>query len=388
MIPISYNVRSLLVRRTTSVATVLGIALVVFVLAASMMLVRGIHGTLGTLGSPSTALVLSKGADAELTSNVDMTRVPRILSAPGVRREGGTPLGVGELVVVVALPKTGAEEQVSNVQVRGVPEDVLRVRQAVRIVAGTPARPGSDEALIGHRIRGRYVGVDLDRTIEIKKNRYLRVVGVFEAAGSSLESEIWADVGTVRSAFGREQIVSSVTVPLESAEAYDEFARSIEHDKDLGLDVMRESEYYEKASEGSSIAIIALGSIFVVFFSIAAMIGAMNTMYGSVASREWEIGTLRALGFTRFQVLASFLIESVLLALAGGAVGVLAAQAMVLVDFSMINASTWSEVVFRFETSPAILIASVLFGGLMGVIGGFLPAVRAARVSPVAALRD
>ncbi len=389
MIPISYNVRSLLVRKTTTIATVLGIALVVFVLASSLMLANGIRESMGSLGSPSTGFVLSKGADAELMSSIETTRIPLVLNAPGVRRDAsGNPLGVGELIVVMALEKTGSDGQVSNVQLRGVPENVLDVRPAVRVVAGRAARPGSDEAIAGARLRGRYEGVELDQSIEVKKNRRLTVVGFFEAEGSSLESEIWADVETVRSSFGREKIVSSVTVLLESAARYEDFARAIEHDKEIGLHAMRQSDYYEAQTEGTAIMIQALGSVFVFFFAIAAMIGAMITMYGSVAQREWEIGTLRALGFTRFQVLASFLVESFVLALTGGALGALAAQSMVFVDFAMMNMGSWSEVVFSFEPTPGILVASVLFGGLMGILGGFFPAVRAARISPVAALRD
>lgn len=388
MIPIRYNVQNLLARKATSMAAVGGIALVVFVLASSLMLVSGIKSTLGSQGSRDRAIVLRKGSDAELSSGIESPTVGLILAAPGVKKdEKGTPLGSGEVVVVVALEKVGTGGKVSNVQVRGVPERVWRVRPEARVIAGRPPRPGTDEVAIGKRIRGRYTGVQLGSSFEIKKNRQVSVVGVFAADGSAFESEVWGDLETVRSAFGRDGIVSSVTVRLERREGYDGFAAAVEHDKRLGLDARRETEYFERQSQNTTVFILGLGITIALFFSVGAMIGAMITFYGAVDHRSREIGTLRALGFTRFDVLVSFLAESFLLALAGGAVGALGAMAMGLVEFSMMNFVTWSEIVFRFEPTPATLAISVVAGGLMGLVGGFLPAVRAARVQPIEALR-
>jgi putative ABC transport system permease protein len=388
MIPISYNVRSLFVRKATTLASALGIALVVFVLASSQMLARGIRKTMALSGSEDKAMVLRKGADAELSSTVEQRFVGMVLAAPGVKRDGaGAALGGGEILVVVALEKGGNAAQVSNVQLRGVPDNAMKVRPEVRLLAGRPMRPGTDEIMIGQRLRGEFKGLELGQRFEIKKNRMAEVVGVFEAGGSSFESEIWADVDTVRTSFGREGVVSSITVALESASKLDAFKRAVESDKQLDMQVLREVEYFEKQSEGTAALINFLGGVIVFFFSIGAMIGAMITMYGAVSNRSREIGTLRALGFSRTTILVSFVLEALLLALLGGAIGALASVAMGLVELSMMNMNTWSEIVFRFDPSPEIVIGAVLSGGVMGILGGLFPAVRAARVSPVAAMR-
>jgi putative ABC transport system permease protein len=387
ILPISYHVRSLFVRKTTTIATALGVALVVFVLAASLMLSAGIKRTMGASGHRDHALVLRKGSDAELASNLETRLVSLILAAPGVKHDGSGPLGGGEVVIVIALEKAGTQGQVSNVQVRGVPEGALKLRPDVRIVEGRPAQPGTDEVVIGRRIRGRFNGVDLGSSFELKKNRRVQVVGVFEAGGSSFESEVWADVETVKSSFGRDGLVSSVTVALEGPTKYDAFATAIEHDKQLGLQALRETRYYEKQSEGTTLFITAVGSIVAVLFSIGAMIGAMITMYAGIAQRKREIGTLRALGFSRASLLFSFLMESLLLAFVGGLVGAVASLGMSSVEFSMVNYATWSEVVFTFTPTPTILLLAVGFGGLMGILGGLLPAIRAARTSPIEAMR-
>jgi putative ABC transport system permease protein len=388
MIPLSYNVRSLMVRKATTIATALGIALVVFVLASSQMLARGIKKTMGRSGSADKAIVLRKGADAELSSQPEQRFVAQVLAAPGVKRDaGGAPLGTAELVFVIALEKAGNAALMSNVQLRGVADNVMQVRPEVRIIAGRPARPGTDEVMIGKNLRGQYKGLQLGQRFEIKKNRPAEVVGVFEASGSSFESEIWADIDSTRAAFGRSGYVSSVTVVLEAPSKLDAFKSAVEHDKQLDMQVMREVDYFEKQSEGTATLVSFLGTAIVFFFSVGAMIGAMITMYGAVSSRKREVGTLRALGFSRSTILASFLFESVALALFGGALGALASLAMSFVHLSMMNQNTWSEMVFSFEPSPQLVLGAVVGGGLMGVFGGLLPAVRAARISPVAAMR-
>jgi putative ABC transport system permease protein len=295
---------------------------------------------------------------------------------------------MGEVVVVIALDKTGSDGQVSNVQVRGVAEAVLKVRREARVVQGRPAQPGTDEVIVGKGIAGRFRGVELGSSFDLKKNRPVKVVGVFESGGSSFESEVWADLELVRSSFGREGLVSSVTAELESQSVFDAFKTAIENDKQLGLEAMRENAYYEKQSEGTSIFITAMGIIIAGFFSVGAMIGAMITMYAAVAQRRREIGTLQALGFSRFSVLTSFLLESALLALIGGGVGALGALLLSQVRFSMMNFATWQEVSFSFDPKPSVLGIALGFGVLMGLAGGFFPAVRAARVSPVVSMRD
>lgn len=387
MIPLRYNVRSLAVRKSTTVATAGGIALVVFVLASSLMLVAGIHKTLGSAGKADNAIVLRMGSSSELDSVIDESSVALILAAPGVKKdERGQPLGTAEVMVVGAMEKLGTTG-VTNVSIRGVGEDVMRFRPEVHIVAGRPPRPGSDEAIVGARIRGRVKGVDLGQSFEIKKNRPVQVVGVFEAGGSSYESEVWVDRELLRQVYGRMGVESSVRVQLEEPSKFDAFRAGVENDKRLGLEAMRETAFYEKQSEGASIFIGGLGSVVSAFFAMGAMIGAMITMYAAVANRQREIGTLRALGFSRTSILTSFLFEAVALAAIGGAVGAAASTAMGLVHFSMVNFASWSEVVFSFDPTPRIIGIALGFACGMGLIGGFFPAIRAARTSPLKAIR-
>jgi putative ABC transport system permease protein len=369
------------------VATAIGIALVVFVLASSLMLSAGIRKTLGTTGHPENAIVLRMGSDAELGSIVEESTVPLILAAPGVRvDERGQPVGAAEIVVVGAMEKLGAQG-VTNVSIRGVPDDVMRFRPDVHIVAGRLPRPGSDEALVGARIRGRIRGLDLGQSFELKKNRPATVVGIFEADGSSYESEVWVDRELLRQAYNRQGIVSGVRVRLDSPTKFDAFRAGVENDKRLGLQAMRETTFYERQSEGAAAFVGILGTIVSVFFAAGAMIGAMITMYAAVANRQREIGTLRALGFSRSSVLTSFLLEAVLLSVIGGAVGAAASMAMGLVHFSMVNFASWSEIVFSFDPTPQVIVKALVFAGVMGLFGGLLPAIRAARTSPLQAIR-
>jgi putative ABC transport system permease protein len=389
MIPITYNVRSLFVRKTTTIATAVGIGLVVFVLASALMLSAGITKTLVTAGRADQAIVLRKGSDTELASSIDTPTTNLILAAPGVKRdERGQAMGAGEVVIVLAMDKLGgAEGQISNVQVRGIPEATLKLRSDAHIVAGRPPTPGTDEVMVGKGIVGRFRGMDLGQHFELKKNRPVNVVGVFEAGGSSFESEVWADVDTVRSAFGRDGLSSSVTVRLESPLKFDVFKATMEGDKQLGLEALREAEYYRKQSNDTSIFITVIGAVISIFFSVGAMIGAVITMLAAVAQRQREIGTLRALGFSRRSILMSFLLESVLLAALGGVIGIVGALFMSFAKISMMNFATWQEVTFSFEPDPKLLFGALLAGCGMGVIGGFLPAIRAAWVEPVKAIR-
>jgi len=388
LIPLSYNVRSLFVRKATTIATALGIGLVVFVLSSSLMLAQGIRNTLVSNGAANRAIVIRKGSDTEMASGIDANVVSLIMAAPGVKRgNDGQALGTSDVVVVASLDKEGTEGMVSNVLIRGVLPAALLVRPEVRVVEGRPAQPGTDEVIIGQGIRGRFKGIELGASFELKKNRPVKVVGVFESGGSSLESEVWADIETVRNSFGRGSSSSSATVVLDSTSAYDGFASYIENDKQLGLEPMRETVYYDKQSEGTSIFITVLGAIIAFFFSVGAMIGAMITMYGAVAQRSKEVGTLRALGFSRGAVLLSFLFESVVLALIGGLLGGVASMGMTAVKFSTMNFATWQEISFSFDPSPAIVLGSIAAGGVMGVLGGFFPAIAASRLSPIEAMR-
>jgi putative ABC transport system permease protein len=388
MIPVKYNLRSLSNRKTTTIATGLGIGLVVFVFSAVLMLSAGIHKTLSLTGRPDFAIVMRKGADAELSSAIESTQVPIVLAPKQVaRRPDGQPDGVGEVVVVMTADKIGGDG-VSNVTTRGVSDNVWTFRPEVKVIEGRKPRPGADECLVGKAVRGRFKGLELNQSVELKKNRPLKVVGIMASDGSSYESEVWADLDVMQSSFGRQGSVQSIRVRLASPEAFDGYKRAIEGNRQLGLAAERETTYYEKQSEGSSAFIVGMGGTIAFFFSLGAMIGAMITMYSAVANRRREIGTLRALGFGRGAIMTSFLLESVMLALIGGGIGALASCLMGFVHFSVLNFQSWSEMVFRFQPTPGIVLGSLAFAGVMGVAGGFFPAVRAARMPLIKALKD
>lgn len=388
MVPVSYNLRSLTVRKTTTLATAVGIGLVVFVFAAVLMLSEGIKKTLSSSGRPDIAIMIRKGSDAELSSAIDTPNVGLILAPKEVaRRKDGKSDGLGEIAVVMTMDKVGTDG-VSNAAIRGVPEDVYEFRPEVKVVEGRKAQPGGDECVVGRAIRGRFKGFELGQTFELRKNRPLKVVGIIESGGSAFESEVWADVDTIRGAFGREGIVQSVRARLTDASQFPAYKRAIESNRQLGVEVQRESEYYEKQSEGTSLFITSLGTIVAFFFAIGAMIGAMITMYSAVANRKREIGTLRALGFGKTAIMTSFLLESLFLALIGGALGAAGSLAMGFVEFSMINFQSWSEMVFRFEPTVEIIVGAMLFAGAMGFLGGLFPAVRAARMPLIKALKE
>jgi putative ABC transport system permease protein len=386
MIPIKYNIRSLLVRKATTVATALGIALVVCVLTSALMLSAGITKTMATAGRSDVAIVLRKGSDNEMGSTVEDPQVGLVKSMPGVKKEGTTPIGSAEVVVVAAMNKVGVDG-ITNVSIRGMTEDGRKLRPRVKVVAGRLPSAGADEVMVGVRIRGRIEGLDLEKSFDLKKNRPVKVVGIFEDGGSSSESEVWTDLDVLRSSFGREGGVSSVRLQLESNESFDGLKTALEGDKRMGLMAEREDKYFEKQSQFLSIFIGVLGGLIAFFCSVGAMVGAAITMYAAVANRQREIGTLRALGFSRSSILFCFVAESTLLAVVGGVVGLIAAMGVGTIKFSMINFASWSEMVFAFEATPGILLTGFLFALILGVVGGFLPALRAARVSPLAAMR-
>lgn len=389
MIPVAYNIRSLKVRKRNTIAAAAGLAMVVFVFSAVLMLAEGIERTLGRSGEDDVAILLRKGADAELSSGIDAAHLGIVAGAGEIATgSGGIPQALGEVVVVLAQPIARMPDQFANVTVRGVPDNVLPFRSSVKIIEGRAATPGTDEAIIGKAIRGRFAGMDLGQSFELRKNRPVKVVGIFDAQGSAYDSEVWADIDAVRSAFGRLGGLSSIRVRLQSPGRFDAFRARIETDRQLSMEVMRERSYYNKQSEGLALFITAMGMMIAVLFSTGAMIGAMITMYASIAHRKREIGTLLALGFSRISVLVSFLLESVLLALVGGGIGAVLALSMRWVSFSTLNMRTWSEITVSFEPTAGIVIGSLVFAGVMGIIGGLLPAIRASRMSPVTAMRD
>jgi len=387
-IPVRYSVQSLRARRASMLAAGVGIALVVFVLAASRMLAEGIKKTLRSAGKPERALVLTNTAYAEGDSRLRQSVAGLVAAAPGVKRAAdGAALVLGEAVLHVWFPSQRDERRVASVQIRGVTKDVFAVRREARVVEGRAAKPGTDEAMIGSALVGRHRGLALGQHFDIKKNRSLTVVGVFSSEGSAFESEIWADLDAVRSSFGYEGYLSSVTAELDSPARFAEFAATLERDKRQGLDATLEPAYYDKVSENLSSMMGGLGDIVALIVSFGAMLGATITMHGAMSRRRREIGVLRALGFRGHVLLAAFILETGAVALAGAAAGGLVASLTVFTDFSTNNFATGQELTFCFEPSFLILAGSVLAGTLVGVIGGFIPALSAARTNPVRAMR-
>ncbi|MCB9534137.1 MAG: ABC transporter permease [Myxococcales bacterium] len=387
MVPFHYNVRSLWVRKLTTAVTIAGVALVTLVLAAALMLAEGVTKTVTAGGRPDVAMVVRAGATGELESNVDEEAVGLVLSQPGVKQVEGAPQGTGEVVIVLALDKIG-QAGLSNVVLRGVTDRSRATRPDLQIVDGRLPSPGSDEAMVGRAIAGRFRGLEIGSSVELRPNRPLRIVGIFEAGGSGAESEVWADLDVIRSSIGRSGGVSVVRVELSSAEAFDAFQAAIESDRRLGLDAKRETDFLEAQSEGLSLFIRIMGMVIAVFFSIGAIIGATITMHAAVAHRTREIGTLRAIGFSRGAILAGFLAEAVVMTVIGGAVGIALSFALTTVKVSMVNNATWSELVFTFAATPSAIVTAFVFSSGMGVLGGYLPAVRASRIPPLAALRS
>jgi putative ABC transport system permease protein len=387
MVPIQYNVRSLFVRKVTTIATAVGIALVVFVFAGSLMLKHGISQALTVAGRPDTVIVLRKGSDNEMSSAITNEDLALLKGGHPEIKQGEGAGVIGEVMVVIAAEVSDGSGTISNLSVRATQPEAMKFRPEVTIIDGRPPKPGTNEVMVGKGIAGRFKGIAMGKTFELRHNRPLEVVGVFEADGSSYESEIWGDIDVVRRALGREQGVSSARVRLNSPADFDTFRASVEGDKRTSLKVMREADYFEKQSEALSGFLSGMGIAFAIMFSLAAMLGAAITMNGAVAGRTREIGTLRALGFSRISILTSFLLEALLLAIIGGIIGSVLVLALSFISFPVMNFATFSEIVIRFQAEGSIFVKALVFSGVMGLIGGLFPAIRASRVSPVEAMR-
>ena len=385
MVPLRYNVRSLAVRKITTLATAGGIALVVFVFAAAQMLGAGAQKAMVTSGRPENVIVLRKGSDAELSSAVG-NDYKKLGDRPEVAQVGGVG-AIGEIVIVITAELADGSGGISNVLVRGTSSEGLTFRPELKLVSGRLPKPGTNEVIVGKGISGRFKGVGPGGSFELRRNRPLEVVGEFSAGGASYESEVWGDLDVIRKYLGRESVVSSVRIRLTSAAAFEAYRMAVESDKSFSVKAMREPDYYRKQSEGLSGFLQGLGMAVAILFSIAAMLGAAITMNGAVANRSKEIGTLRALGFSRIAILTSFVLEAIFLAVLGGAVGLVFVMLLSLVSFPVMNFQTFSEIVIGFEATPQIVISSLVFSVVMGLLGGLFPAIRASRVSPVEAMR-
>jgi ABC-type lipoprotein release transport system permease subunit len=386
-IPLSYTWRSLWTRRLTTVLTLGGIMLVVMVFAAVLMLANGLEQTLVETGSDDNAIVIRRAAGSEGVSQIERDAANIIRTHPEVaRRPDDKPFASTEILVIINLSRKTSGEM-GNISVRGISPEAISLRPHVKLTAGRMFQFGTNEIIVGESIAKKFQNCELGQEQRFGEAQW-KIVGHFEAKGTAFESEIWGDVEQLMPAFGRP-VFSSITARMTTADAFESFKTRISQDpRTQSLEVKREREYYREQSKLMATLIRILGIIVTVIFAFGAMIGAMITMYASVANRTVEIGTLRALGFRRRSVLSAFLIESILLALIGGMAGLGLASFTSFIQISTTNFNTFSELAFGFVLSPAIIAASLLFSILMGIMGGFLPAVRAARLNIVTALRS
>ncbi len=384
-IPFSYTAKNLLARRLTTMLTAGGMALVVFVFATVLMLQEGLRKTLVETGSPDNVVVTRRSSGTEVQSGVDRTQAGVVESQPEIALGADAqPMLSKETVVLITLPKRGADSP-TNVVIRGIGGKGNALRPQVRIAQGRMFKPGSAEIVVGSSIADRFEGASLGDHLRFAMRDWT-VVGVFDAGKTGFDSEIWGDAEQLMQSF-RRPVYSSIILQLNDMSQFDSLKARLEGDPRLTVEAKRESVFYAEQSEVLANFIGYLGLTLSVIFSIGATIGAMITMYASVANRTAEIGTLRALGFRSRSILTVFLAESLLLGLVGGAIGLFFASFMQLLTISTMNWQSFAELAFSFTLNPAIVAKSLAFALFMGLIGGFLPAMRAARLNIVDALR-
>jgi len=364
---------------------VVGIAGVVGVLIALLAMAAGFEATLKQAGSTDTAIVLRAGADAELSSGLDRNTTTLITQGPGILRDAQDhPIASAEVVVIANVPQrsTGTD---ANVEVRGVSPEVWSLRPNATIIAGRRFQPGLREMIVGRGALSQFAGLELGSVIELN-NQQWNVVGVF-ATGDTHESELWGDAESVAAAY-RRNAFQSVTVRLTGPEAFDTLKAALSSDPRIKVDVETTRDYYSKQSQQLTNTIRALGTGVAIIMAIGAVFGALNTMYAAIAARAREIATLRALGFAAVPVVVSVLLEAMLLALLGGALGAGIAYAL----FNGYSVSTlganFSQVVFQFQVSPELLLQGLQWSLTIGFLGGFFPALRAANIPVTVALRE
>lgn len=385
-IPLSYNLRNLWTRRLTMSLTIGGIALVVFVFAAVLMLAEGVKQTLVSTGSDDNVIIVRKSAQSELVSAIGRESVSNISTFPEVATgSDGKPMATADVVSIVNLSKKGTKGM-ANVPVRGVSSGSMAMRPQVKMVEGRMFQQGSSELIVSATVASQFENASVGQSLQIGSGHWM-IVGIFDAGKSGFSSEVWADAEQLMLVFNRP-VYSSLTVKLKDTNDFDGFKSRLQADQRLNdLEPKREKTFYEEQSQGMAIFIRVLGLIITIIFSAGAMIGAMITMYAAVANRTVEIGTLRALGFQRRSILAAFLIEALFLSLIGGSIGLVIAAFLEFVSFSTTNFSSFTELAFGFHLTPEIVVSTLLFSLFMGLIGGFLPAVRASRLNIISALR-
>ena len=385
-IPLKYTLRNFRTRKLTTGITIAGIALVVFVFTAVLMMSYGVQKTMKATGSPDNVMIFRKAATSEITSIIGPDVQNIISTLPHIAKEpDGTPIISYEPVVIINLDKIGGG--VSNITVRGVSPTINYLRTQVKIIKGRMFHWGMRELIVGQSIEKRFQGAQVGSYIKIAGDNW-KIVGVFTTDGTGFDSEIWGDALQLLNAFNRGTTVSTVTLKLDDPTNFGAFKSAFDSDKRLKqFEPQIEQDYFEAQSQFMATFISVLGIFVTVIFSLGAMIGAMITMYAAVANRTVEIGTLRSLGFSRRSILSAFLIESLFISLFGGLIGIVLASVLQFFSVSTLNYGSFADITFTFATSPAIIIISLAFSVAMGFVGGFLPSVRAARMNIVNALR-
>lgn len=386
-IPVIYNLRSVRQRWTSSVVAMLGIAGTVGVFVAMLSMARGFRATLVASGSPDNALIMRAGSNTEMVGAVMLDQVHIIEGAPGIARGPNGPMISPEVVVIAPFPLKSSGTD-ANVQIRGVNEKALEVRPNVRILEGRFIKSGLNEVVVGKNAVASYAGLEMGSTIHFSGAAW-NVVGIFDAGGSAFDSEVWSDSALLDQVYKRPaNVYQSVTVHLQSPDSFSQFKDSLTSDPRLNFSVDRERDYYLKQSQQLTTMITVLGTMVAFVMGIGAVFGALNTMYSAVAERGREIATMRALGFGRGSVIASFTLEALLIAGIGGAIGCLAVLPLNGFTAGTLNFQTFSHMAFAFQITPALLASGIVFALLMGLVGGTPPAIRAARRPVSSALRE
>jgi len=383
-LPLKYNLRNLVVRKGSTLATAFTIGLTVAVFLLVMALARGIDQTLSSSGEPLNVIVLREGSTAELNSSVTREQFNDLMYLDGVVREGDQPLATGEMITLIYKPRKGMT-QGSNVTIRGVGPMSLKLHSGFQTVAGRSFQPGLTEAVVSKRIAERFQGLDVGDKFRIQTTDYT-VVGLFDSGGKAFESEIWVDANSLSSTI-QNPTFSSVLLRARDENALSALTKRITDDPKLHLKALSERTFYEDQQGVASGALKGLAVFISFIMAVGAGFAGMNTMYASVARRTKEIGTLRVLGFSRSSILIAFLLESVGVALIGAALGILLTLPLNFVSTGTSNWATFSEIAFNFRVTPDLMISALIFGAIIGFIGSLLPSIRASRFRIVEALR-
>ena len=383
MIPIKYNVRSLLVRRASTLMTVVSIAFVVLVYIGVLALGAGLRVAFGSSGDSSTVIVLRDGSNTEMESYFPTETYRILASLPGVARgPDGEPLASGETVTLQILERLDGSE--TNAIIRGVEPEAFALRPDIQLADGRLFEPGRTEIIVGEQLAGQIEGLELGNTLDLGRFTFT-VVGIFDAAGSSYGSEIWGNVQEFGDAFRRQNYYSSTRLRADSPAAVEALIDAAEGNQQIDVDARSEPSYFEAQSTASSGVFLMLGNLVAFMMGFGACFAAANTMYALVSARSKEIATLRVLGFKRRTILSVFVLEAAVLGLAAGALGALLALPLNGVSAGTTNFMTFSEMRFVLRTTPDVLGAGVLVAMITSMIGGFFPAWSAAR-APIATL--